>query len=1783
MALSPDLISQFAKITNNKPETNKEVTVNATYRIIDGEKFVQIDGSEIWTPVDATVDAETGERVKVQIKNHNATVVGNISSPSARTASVNDLKAEVDEYGNTIQQLDNSIIQQGNSIIQIENNINQQQNTINQHDNSINQQGNTIKQINNTITEQGNNITSINNKVTEHSNQITSINNTVTAQGNNITSMNNTIDQQNNKITQQGNIITQHGTQLETFNSNIQVLNSAFKIENGVLTGLSEIIVEDLETNNLDAKYANIDFANINMAAVQKVFSDSGIIKDLVVSEGKITGELVGVTIKGDLIEGNTVVADKLVIKGENGLFYKLNVDSLGEATASKDEKYQNGLDGSVIVAKSLTAEKVQVDDLVAFGATIGGFHIDDHALYSGAKSSIDNTTRGMFLGDDGQFAFGDSTNFIKYYLDNTDKKYKLAISAGSIKLSTTNKTVEDSISDLEDDIKSSIISVDVEYAKNGSSSTAPTSGWQSTPPTWENGKFIWSRTTTTYGDNTSETSTPVCITGATGATGAAGPKGDTGEAGPKGDTGETGPKGDTGATGPKGDTGATGATGPKGDTGETGPKGDTGATGVGISSIAEKYAVSSSSTTAPTTWYDAVQTMTSTNKYLWNYEIITYTNNTKSETKKRVIGVYGDKGQTGSTGGTGATGESVKTITNYYLATTASSGVTTSTSGWTTTVQNVDATKKYLWNYEKIVGDKGTTITTTTPCIIGAYGNTGATGATGQGASAIEEQYYLSTSNTTQTGGSWVTTQPAWVSGKYIWTRSKITWINPSSTTYTTPVLANAINSANNTAQTAQDTVNNMEIGGRNYALDTAEEQYLQSTGGTNVCGLTRALTDSFRTVFGNEDYSISGDFRFQPQAKLTGPNTYIEDAKADVVDTLIVNGKSEQEVTNGYQLVDFNNPGGMSDPGSYSFDGETLTYTSAGDRTYGNVNFNILNIIKNNPGKTLHFSFESYDFSNGKNACVQLNYTNNGTTSYPQMMTSTGVTYKFNIPEDISGFTYAVLCIYSNNSTTTGTQYTAIIKKPMLSFSESAVYEKYTGGIAGPNPVYPSEIKTVKGVENFLYLGNVSGTKNGIEYTWNGTELTLNGTSTANTDIYNFGSWGSTTKNEKRLLKAGTYTFSTQGANHINRLSILTYFETTGVMGNYRDKVSTTKTITEDMYYSNCYVSIPTNTTFDNETFYFHLEKGTTVHPHVPYGNKYLVNKIVGKNKINFEVLFGTANFITKEDNKYTFSGDASNHSIKQKYELEAGNWVISCDFTGNNITTSSSGNLIAFNVIYEDDTSQWFSIITDTSISGTRIKRSIETNKRIKAVYLNQFNRFTSGTIEISNFQIGVDDIYEPYKENIITYNLNNNEIISIEDIKDELDEMTGVLTKRIGKYTFTGDEAWFKSSGSTSTMFAGALDISKIIKTKRITSLNSHFVYNNALAIGRYRLYNTMSNGLIQHIVLGLDITEIPDLATFKTWLSEKSVTMYYILDEPKTIQLEPANIELFKGVNNITYYNQDNIENDVTIIYNQNTMESNNGGSFYYQGNGPLWGINSSIFKISDLSMDTYKRMSFTSKILNTDTTDATKIGVRTDNMNGLLFLKNFKAEKGNKPTGWLPAPEDTAADIEQIEDNIDQLNSTTSNTIERLTALEVKNESISATVSSVQTTTNEALNTINSDIETLTQKVNATITDEDVQIAIESGLANGVSKVTTTTGFTFNDEGLSISKTGSEMTTNIDEDGMSVYRNSEEVLTADNEGVTAYNLHAKTYLIIGTNSRLEDYETDRTGCFWIGG
>lgn len=404
MSLSSEFVSQFAKLINYKPKEEKESTAYGTTVIQNGNKYVKLDGSELLTPASFTTNIANGERVTVLIKNHMAIVTGNITSPAARTSEVEEVGGKADAAEAAVKGL-------------VADNI-----KVNQ---KLEAQEGTIK-----------NLTSDN------------------------VTIKNKLDAQEASI---GNLEAENVTitgKLKAAEGNISNLQADNVTINESLTAakasIKKLDVDKANVADLEAKYANIDFANVDVANIEKFYAKSGIIKDIIIKDQKITGRLVGVTIIGDLIEGGTVKADKLVILGEDGLYYKLNVNALGETTAASDPKYQNGLDGSVIVAKSITAEKVNVSDLVAFDATIGGFHISESSIYSGVKESVTNTTRGIYLDKDGQISFGDTDNFIRYY-KATDGTYKLEISAAniSIKSGGESSSLDDEINGIKNDVKS--------------------------------------------------------------------------------------------------------------------------------------------------------------------------------------------------------------------------------------------------------------------------------------------------------------------------------------------------------------------------------------------------------------------------------------------------------------------------------------------------------------------------------------------------------------------------------------------------------------------------------------------------------------------------------------------------------------------------------------------------------------------------------------------------------------------------------------------------------------------------------------------------------------------------------------------------------------------------------------------------------------------------------------------------------------------------------------------------------------------------------------------------------------------------------------------------------------------------------------------------------------------------------------------------------------------------------------------------------------------------------
>ena len=335
-------------------------------------------------------------------------------------------------------------------------------------------------------------------------------------------------------------------------------------------------------------------------------------------------------------------------------------------------------------------------------------------------------------------------------------------------------------------------------YLASASSSkvTTSTSGWTTTVQNISTSKkYLWNYELITYTDNSTYTTTPTII-------------------------------------------------GVHGTNGTDGTDGTNGTDGKGIKSITEYYVLSTTNsgvTTDTTGWSTKVPTLTATKKYLWNYEEITYTDNSTTSTTPAIIGVYGDKGADGADG---KDGKGINSVTNYYLASESSSGVTTSTSGWTETIQTISTSKKYLWNYEKITYTDNTTYSTS-PMIIGVHGTNG---TNGKGIKSITEYYVLSTTNsgvTTDTTG-WSTKVPTLTATKkYLWNYEKITYTN-NSTTSTTPAIIGVY------GDKGADGVNGKDGKGVNAITN----YYLASSSSSGVTTSTSGWTEAIQTISTSKKY---------------------------------------------------------------------------------------------------------------------------------------------------------------------------------------------------------------------------------------------------------------------------------------------------------------------------------------------------------------------------------------------------------------------------------------------------------------------------------------------------------------------------------------------------------------------------------------------------------------------------------------------------------------------------------------------------------------------------------------------------------------------------------------------------------------------------------------------------------------------------------------------------------------------------------------------------------------
>ena len=183
----------------------------------------------------------------------------------------------------------------------------------------------------------------------------------------------------------------------------------------------------------------------------------------------------------------------------------------------------------------------------------------------------------------------------------------------------------------------------------------------------------------------------------------------------------------------------------------------------------------------------------------------------------------------------------------------------------------------------------------------------------------------------------------------------------------------------------------------------------------------------------------------------------------------------------------------------------------------------------------------------------------------------------------------------------------------------------------------------------------------------------------------------------------------------------------------------------------------------------------------------------------------------------------------------------------------------------------------------------------------------------------------------------------------------------------------------------------------------------------------------------------------------------------------------------------------------------------------------------------------------------------------------LMLCDDLVITQGLSETSRLEAPEATETDYAAASETDRVLNKT-------ILKVDKQAQEITALVTKTDIT--------NSDLEgvrkTVTRMTEIMVDEEKVNIKISQAV-EGIDSITTSTGYTFDQDGLHIQKSGEEMENLLDNTGMYVNRGGDNILTANNEGVDAINLRSRQFLIIGDNSRIENYGSDRTACFYIGG
>lgn len=793
--------------------------------------------------------------------------------------------------------------------------------------------------------------------------------------------------------------------------------------------------------------------------------------------------------------------------------------------------------------------------------------------------------------------------------------------------------------------------------------------------------------------------------------------------------------------------------------------------------------------------------------------------------------------------------------------------------------------------------------------------------------------------------------------------------------------------------------------------------------------------------------------DITTTTQTSIGGNSLYIKDALESNALEYHVEGKSEQETRSEKNLLDvsntttsqgitstINNNGSLTVSGTPTSEWADIINRHNKEIPAGTYTFSTVD-VKEYP-ITIRFYYEDNTYDNY--------YLQAGSKNTQITLSKKAVSY------------YMYIWNLKTDTTYNDTLYLQLEKG-----TTQTEWEQYG---ASPSPDYPSEIKTIPSIRNLLPNKATTITTNGITFNVNDNgSVTINGTSTAKATLI--------LDTTERTLKAGTYTLSISN-NNINGLGIGTQIDSTYYSTNINKQII----LSNESTFKKWYIDIDSGKTIDNVTVYPMLEEGLVAHEYVPYGAWAKV-KVTGKN------LFDKSTIIT---GKYI---DGNGNLVNDNNNFTGA--FILIDNSKQYYISSDTGN--TKRIAYYDNSKTFISrqLITSTSgtltiPSNTRYIKLSCYNKDLDTLQLEEVTEKNSEATE-----------YEDYKEKEVLIDLQDNELCSIGNIKDELSIINGqvVIDKKIGKIVLNGVSYKAESkSGQTNNMF----NIAPLVNIKEpknnsgiVPIISTHFsnknsadtLYSNANLIG---IAGKVGSRIA--IAFGVD-SGINSIDLADEWLKTNNPIVYYELETPQQIPLPNTNIELFEGVNHITLV--DDLETTTSIKYYRNTPIAQD------------YVVQQQIDKTND-------NLANTTNKTNQNESD---INLTNTNLNNNYYTKP----------------------------QIDVINSATSQ-----------------------------------EITTIKKEVETKVTVEDLTIAINQVKTTSASSVETSTGYKFNENGLSIKKSDSEMSSLLDNDGLVVKRDTTEVLTVRSSGVQTENLTVRTYFTIGDNTRAENYKGG-TGFFYIGG